>query len=163
MPRVDLDMDASRRNIPRMSKPKTAHAPEGGDALQCPIPLCEHVFTRGLTGWHGHVGKVANHPMWHPRVEDSEERVRLFNKEYPTFWADARTPSRRRGQVPSAPPRRTPSVPPPASSATPTMNAAFDTQRPGPAQPSIHFCPNCGTDLSAFVASAVTPRAAGRR
>jgi hypothetical protein len=60
-----------------------------GAAYRCPIPGCEKVFHGSRGGWDGHVGSRRVHPDWHPEIEDSDERKRLFRSEFGHWFGEA--------------------------------------------------------------------------
>jgi hypothetical protein len=53
---------------------------------KCVIKGCNFSFNQGTIGWHRHVGSVSAHPYWHPEVESSDERMKLFRVEFPEFF-----------------------------------------------------------------------------
>lgn len=99
------------------------HATPQAPASECPI--CRHRFPTGITGWYSHIGKLSNHPNWHPDVTDAGERKALFIKEFPEFFRGAWTPNRRD-------PSRAPGTRPSTVGAVPTMQ--------------LRFCPCCGQE-----------------
>src|SRR5580700_7026610 len=138
-----------------MTRATVTPSPIPTPSLDC--PLCRtHLFQRGTTGWHGHVGKLSNHPNWHPEVEDYSQRAYLFELEFPDFFADSLTPSVRRKHTGAPPPRTTPqprryqsSQAQRAASAAPST-AQTPTQPP---PPGFRFCPHCGERLAASPAA----------
>ena len=63
--------------------------------LGAECPICRHKFPTGTTGWYSHIGALRNHPNWHPEAADQAGRAALFAEEFPEFFSEAWTPSRR--------------------------------------------------------------------
>ena len=75
---------------------RSAAARSGAVGFRCPIPGCEKVFTGTRSGWDAHVGSLRKHPDWHPEVRDSDERKRLFERDYPSWLSSTSKRSARR-------------------------------------------------------------------
>lgn len=74
-----------------------------GEGWQCPI--CRlHPLKTGITGWTSHF--LSQHKDWHDKVTDRDERLRLFDREFPEHRKEARTKSRRTAAVPPPLPYR---------------------------------------------------------
>jgi hypothetical protein len=111
----------------------------------CPIPHCRHEFDNGIRGWDGHVKPLRNHPQWHPEVEDPEQRKVLFQKEYPHFWDQATTPSKR-VSPPNRPGARA-AAPRGSSSVVPRLTTTYAAAPMPTAGPVPLTCPTCGAPL----------------
>lgn len=54
--------------------------------MDCPIKGCKHTFAHGIRGWDAHVGKVENHPTWHPKIRSLKGRKDTFIRTFPDFF-----------------------------------------------------------------------------
>jgi hypothetical protein len=83
---------SSRRNAvmpdmrPRLAGAPRTPQPPAEPVYPCPIPGCDHVFTRSRAGWDAHVASVRIHPRWKADVRDPDARKKLFRQTYPSFF-----------------------------------------------------------------------------
>jgi hypothetical protein len=62
-------------------------------------PICrEHEFARGIQGWQNHINGWEHRGNWQPELTDPEAREARFRADFPEFFQDALTPSRRTAQ-----------------------------------------------------------------
>lgn len=136
------------------------------DAVECPI--CRRTpFSKGTLGWDKHVGSLERHPHWHPELTDPAHRQAQFIHEFPEFFANARTASRRvppNSRVAMAPPTAPgPVASPPASFGAVTLgNPASGPPGASAGQHAAH-CPTCGQALATLEAALRVLSAAGVR
>ena len=54
----------------------------------CPIENCPQIFFGSRGGWDAHVASRRKHPEWHEKVDDADQRKRLFGDEFDWWFKD---------------------------------------------------------------------------
>ena len=59
---------------------------------KCPIKGCKFTFAQGRLGWDAHVGSLKNHPDYHPRIKNLDDRLMTFAIDHPEFFEEKHAP-----------------------------------------------------------------------